>query len=672
MDNQSLRFLARNIQEIRTKRGLTLTGLAQRSGVAKSTLSLLERGQGNPTIETVWAVANALEVPFGNIIEGLHTIGDSLEGGCESGENVRFIERYGTDPQIEVYEMTIAEGHGHFSSAHPPGVFERIIAVHGQMLVGNVDDTVLLHPGQSYTFEGDSEHTYTALKGKATALVLIEYRGYTAQLGKHGIVLEYPRTDAEWEGLHSIVDRAAVDVAQGFSGFFLELRGYDTDMNAVKRCLDLNNPSRFRWPLFVFVGQNGNNAWIAMIPQHFVCAFTVNMDHFGEDVSATMVSASRLSATAEQLPGLLDSFMAKLLEETVSTLVLATLASEISLQHGQLLLPSQLWSLSQREINAKPDAASDNDFSSRINVDLYDAFELLHPAYARQVVALAQDILAFDPLRGKGLFIDVGSGPGTTLLMLIELLPESRAIALEPDDKAFSYLLNNTKELTRLRCEQVDFLTFRKQDEQISVITSVGSSHYFNTTFMLQKAWQLLAENGLLCIADELLPDFTDLDSRNNALIRHHATYILSSMANVDVLDIERDNSTDQQIYHIMREQLIHAFMLATNNQTGSAIKCCRELFERINQDICVKHPSSVMGAFVRFYALEIQTMVAGFDYEIERKTYSKRLVSLAWGAGFELLNHRRVFATTGTDEWDGGTHVFAFRKRTRSFHEEL
>lgn len=132
----------------------------------------------------------------------------------------------------------------------------------------------------------------------------------------------------------------------------------------------------------------------------------------------------------------------------------------------------------------------------------------------------------------------------------------------------------------------------------------------------------------------------------------------------IDVLDNEGSDSTDLRLYQRIREQLIHAFMLATNNQTDAAVKCCRELFEHANQDIDSRRPSSSIGAFVRFYALEIQAMVAGFDYEIERKTYPKRLTSLAYGAGFELLNHRRIFATTGIDDWDGGTHVFAFRKR--------
>ena len=666
MDNPTLHLLARNIQEIRGKRGLTISGLAQRSGIAKSTLSLLERGQGNPTIETVWAVANALDVPFSHIIDGVEAVKSFSEDGDKDRENVRFIERYGTNPQIEVYEMTIAKGHSRVSSAHPPGVFERVIALRGEMYVGNETDGALLRPGQSYAFAGDSEHTYSALKGQSTALVLIEYRGHNTQSDEHKLVRGYPQTAAEWEELRSFVDRAIMDVAHGVTGFYLELRGSNSDISVEESHLGLNHSSGFQWPLLIFTGKNDQGLWMAVLPQNYVNAFTLHMDHLSNAVPDVLLSAIRLAAIAEQMPGIVDSDATLLEPMTKSpTLVLATLAYEVALQYGYLFIPRQWLFLSQRNIDLMP-GASDEDVSSRNNVDFYDTFELLHPAYARQITALAQDVIAFDPKGGKGLFIDVDSGPGAALFMLMELLPESHAIALEPDGAAFAGLLNNAKELAQLRCVQEEFLAFRKPDEPISVITSVGSSHHFNTAFMLQKAWQLLVENGILCIADELLPGFTDLESRNNALIRHHVAYVLSSMAKVDVLDMEGNDSTELHIYQHIREQLIHAFMLATNNQTGAAIKYCRDLFEYINQRIVSKHPSSAIGAFVRFYVLEIQAMIAGFDYEIERKTFPKKLVSLACGAGFELLNHRRIFATSGIDEWDGGTHVFAFRKRER------
>ena len=48
---------------------MSLSELARRADVAKSTLSQLESGRGNPGVETVWALATALGVPFSALID---------------------------------------------------------------------------------------------------------------------------------------------------------------------------------------------------------------------------------------------------------------------------------------------------------------------------------------------------------------------------------------------------------------------------------------------------------------------------------------------------------------------------------------------------------------------------------------------------------------------------
>src|SRR5271165_3121165 len=59
--------IGRNLRRWRMTREMTLSALAEQAGVAKSTVSLIERGQGNPSIDTVWALAAALGVPFASL-----------------------------------------------------------------------------------------------------------------------------------------------------------------------------------------------------------------------------------------------------------------------------------------------------------------------------------------------------------------------------------------------------------------------------------------------------------------------------------------------------------------------------------------------------------------------------------------------------------------------------
>src|SRR5258705_5702919 len=61
--------IARSLRAERERVGLSLTELARRAGLAKSTLSQLETGTGNPSVETLWALAVALDVPFSRLVE---------------------------------------------------------------------------------------------------------------------------------------------------------------------------------------------------------------------------------------------------------------------------------------------------------------------------------------------------------------------------------------------------------------------------------------------------------------------------------------------------------------------------------------------------------------------------------------------------------------------------
>src|ERR671920_1536631 len=64
-----VRGVAANIRTLRGNAGLTLAELASASGLGKSTLAQLESGRANPSVETLWAIAAALEVPFARIVE---------------------------------------------------------------------------------------------------------------------------------------------------------------------------------------------------------------------------------------------------------------------------------------------------------------------------------------------------------------------------------------------------------------------------------------------------------------------------------------------------------------------------------------------------------------------------------------------------------------------------
>lgn len=71
MDNEltSLsRHLAKNIEDLRTKRGLSQTQLAELAGLPRSTLTYLESGSGNPSLANLLKLSRTLQISLEELI----------------------------------------------------------------------------------------------------------------------------------------------------------------------------------------------------------------------------------------------------------------------------------------------------------------------------------------------------------------------------------------------------------------------------------------------------------------------------------------------------------------------------------------------------------------------------------------------------------------------------
>ena len=130
------RALARNLKRKRLERAISLSELARASGVSKATLSGLERGNGNPSVDTVWALADALNVPFGELFDEndddvvqVRRIADAQVVTSERGFTGRkLLSRRGRGG-VEVYVLDLKRGAKRKSAAHSPGVVDQVASM---------------------------------------------------------------------------------------------------------------------------------------------------------------------------------------------------------------------------------------------------------------------------------------------------------------------------------------------------------------------------------------------------------------------------------------------------------------------------------------------------------------------------------------------------------------
>ena len=60
-------IVAKNIADYRKKHQLSLDKVANATGVSKNMLSQIEKGQSNPTITTLWKIANGLHISLSQL-----------------------------------------------------------------------------------------------------------------------------------------------------------------------------------------------------------------------------------------------------------------------------------------------------------------------------------------------------------------------------------------------------------------------------------------------------------------------------------------------------------------------------------------------------------------------------------------------------------------------------
>ncbi len=167
-----------NIRRLREAQGLSLSGLARQSGIAKATLSALESGSSNPTIATLEALSAALHVPLRELLAGQAELSTWVvrNSGAASGEsNDRLVESFSPRGIIEVYDVRFTQGTRIVYEGHAEGVVERVLVHEGVLLAGPVEEPVELQAGDFITFLADRHHCYASLQGTVRATLIVSY-----------------------------------------------------------------------------------------------------------------------------------------------------------------------------------------------------------------------------------------------------------------------------------------------------------------------------------------------------------------------------------------------------------------------------------------------------------------------------------------------------------------
>jgi transcriptional regulator with XRE-family HTH domain len=177
-----LELIAASLRRERRRTGLSLTEVARRAGIAKSTLSQLESGTGNPSLETLWAICVALDAPFSRLLDPPRPhiqVIRADEGPTVSAAHANYqatlLAACPPGARRDVYRIAAEPGHPRESQAHMAGVVEHVVLSSGRALVGVAGEPVELGPGDYICYPADLPHVFEALSPETLAVLVSEH-----------------------------------------------------------------------------------------------------------------------------------------------------------------------------------------------------------------------------------------------------------------------------------------------------------------------------------------------------------------------------------------------------------------------------------------------------------------------------------------------------------------
>jgi XRE family transcriptional regulator, regulator of sulfur utilization len=174
--------LGKTVQRLRKAYSLSLSELAAQSGVAKSIISQIERNETNPTLATIWRLAQALDVSIDRVLQTAEdepfveksSKGDtpilvSDDGKCR----LAIIGWIKTVEWLQWYDFHAEPGGVLESDPHQRGSIECLSLIEGELEVEVAGVRDHAKAGETLRYRCDRSHLIRNLSGKPAHATMV-------------------------------------------------------------------------------------------------------------------------------------------------------------------------------------------------------------------------------------------------------------------------------------------------------------------------------------------------------------------------------------------------------------------------------------------------------------------------------------------------------------------
>ncbi len=159
--------LGARVRRLRQDHGWTLEQLSHASGVSRSMLSQIERGQANPTLAVARRLAQALRITLGELagerapdsaIDVILADDETYQFRNDDQCSIRTLSPLTLEKTVEFYEIRLARGGALRSAPHYQGTRECLHVRQGQVQLISGAESCRLNQGDSAHYRADVDH----------------------------------------------------------------------------------------------------------------------------------------------------------------------------------------------------------------------------------------------------------------------------------------------------------------------------------------------------------------------------------------------------------------------------------------------------------------------------------------------------------------------------------
>lgn len=174
--------LGKTVQRLRKAYNLSLSELSEQSGVAKSIISQIERNETNPTLSTIWRLAQALDISIERVLQvnedelfleksskGDTPILVSDDGKCR----LSIIGWIKTVEWLQWYQFAAESGGVLESDPHQRGSVECLSVTEGELQVEVAGAIETARAGETLRYRCDRPHVIRNLSNEPAAAMMV-------------------------------------------------------------------------------------------------------------------------------------------------------------------------------------------------------------------------------------------------------------------------------------------------------------------------------------------------------------------------------------------------------------------------------------------------------------------------------------------------------------------